>query len=309
MPQRYGQDVPAAVTRSLRPTVPLDLTRTLRPVRRGGGDPCMRLWADECWRATRTPDGPATLHLRRAGGEVLAEAWGQGATWVLDHVPGLLGLDDDDAAFEPGLPMLHDLARRHPGIRIGRTHAVAEALAPTVLEQKVTGGDAHRAWWALVRKLGEPAPGPVPLLVPPSPAALAATPTWAFHRANVERKRADTITRAMARACRLEETTAMAMPDAYRRLQAFPGIGPWTAAEVALVALGDPDAVSVGDFHLKHQVSFALAGEPRGTDERMVELLEPWRGHRARVLKLLAVSGIGAPRYGPRLAHRSIARL
>jgi 3-methyladenine DNA glycosylase/8-oxoguanine DNA glycosylase len=309
MAQRYGQEVPAAATRTLRPTRPLDLARTLRPVRRGGGDPCMRLWADECWRATRTPDGPATLHLRQIGGEVLGEAWGPGAGWTLDGVADLLGLHDDDAGFEPRIPFLSDLAHRFPGLRIGRTRAVAEALAPTIIEQKVTGSDAHRAWWWLVRRLGEAAPGPVPLLLPPAPATLAATPTWVFHRANIERRRAHTITRAMARAFRLEETTAMPMADAYRRLQAFPGIGPWSAAEVAVVALGDPDAVSVGDYHLKNQVSWALAGEERGTDERMVELLEPWRGHRARVLRLLGAGGIQAPRRGARMSNRSIVSL
>jgi len=299
-----------SATRVLRPDAELDLARTLGPMRRGGLDPCLRLWAGECWRATRTLDGPATLHLRQVAGEVRAEAWGPGASRVLDAVPALIGLDDDAAAFEPARPMLRDLARRFGGIRMGRTGAVAEAVAPTVLEQKVTSGDAHRSWWLLVRRLGERAPGPdAGLLVPPSPSALAATPSWVFHRLNVERRRADTLTRAMARAPRLEETTAMAIGDAYARLQAFPGIGPWTAAEVALVALGDPDAVSVGDFHLRHSVCWALAGEPRGTDERMLELLEPWRGHRARVIRLLAAGGLHAPRRGPRMSHMAIARL
>jgi 3-methyladenine DNA glycosylase/8-oxoguanine DNA glycosylase len=309
MAQRYGREVPVAAIRTLRPTRPLDLARTLRPVRRGGIDPCMRLWADECWRATRTPDGAATLHLRRIGGEIHAEAWGPGAGWALEAAPELLGLHDDDTGFEPGIPLLHDLARRFPGLRIGRTKAVAEALAPTIIEQKVTGSDARNAWTWLVRRLGEPAPGPLPLLLPPSPATLAATPSWVFHRANIERRRADTIVRTMARSRRLEETSAMPMADAYQRLQAFPGIGPWSAAEVAAVALGDPDAVSVGDYHLKNQVSWALAGEARGTDERMVELLEPWRGHRARVLRLLGAGGIHAPRRGARMPNRSIVRL
>ena len=101
----------------------------------------------------------------------------------------------------------------------------------------------------------------------------------------------------------------MAMPDAYARLQAFPGIGPWSAAEVAVVALGDTDAVSVGDYHLKNVVSWAHAGAARGTDERMIELLEPWRGQRARVLRLLAAGGFHAPRFGPRMPDRSIAAL
>jgi 3-methyladenine DNA glycosylase/8-oxoguanine DNA glycosylase len=267
----------------------------------------MRLWAGECWRASRTPDGPATTHLRQRGGEVVVEAWGPGAAWSLDHAPDLLGLGDSQAGFAPQTAMLHDLTRRFPGIRIGRTDAVAEALIPTVLEQKVTSTAARRSWAALVRLLGEAAPGPrADLQLPPTPAALASTPSWVFHRANVERRRADTITRAMSRACRLEATTTMSLPDAYERLTAFPGIGPWSAAEVAHIALGDADAVSVGDYHLKHQVSFALAGEARGTDERMLELLEPWRGHRARVLRLLAAGGAHAPRRGPRLEHRSI---
>lgn len=298
-----------AATRRLRTDGPYDFFRTLAPVRRGAGDPCMRLQPDECWRATRTPDGPATVHLVHRRGEVEARAWGQGAVWALEHAPGLLGLDDDDAGFEPRLPHLRDLARRFPGIRIGRTRAVAEALVPTVCEQKVTGPDARRAWHWLVRRLGEPAPGPVGLVVPPAPAALAVTPSWVFHRANLERKRAETITRSMARAVRLEETVAMPMADAYTRLLAFPGVGPWSAAEVAGVALGDPDAVSVGDYHLKNIVSWGLAGEARGTDHRMLELLEPWRGHRARVLRLLAAGGIRAPKYGPRTANRSIARI
>jgi 3-methyladenine DNA glycosylase/8-oxoguanine DNA glycosylase len=94
---------------------------------------------------------------------------------------------------------------------------------------------------------------------------------------------------------------------ARERLQAFPGVGPWTAAEVARIALGDADAVSVGDYHLPHLVGWALAGEARGTDERMLELLEPYRGQRGRVQLLLEASGLHAPRYGPRAEVGSIA--
>ena len=92
-------------------------------------------------------------------------------------------------------------------------------------------------------------------------------------------------------------------------LTRYPGVGPWTAAEVTFRALGDPDAVSIGDFHLPNLVAFVLAGEPRGTDARMLELLEPWRGHRARVIRLLEASGLAAPRYGPRLSPRGIEGL
>lgn len=270
----------------------------------------MRLWARGCWRASRTPDGPSTTYLAHDGRVVDAEAWGPGASWSLEHLPDLLGANDDTHdEFEPMPGLVRDL-RRGACVRIGRTLAVAEALVPTVLEQRVTGGGAWRSWRWLVHRLGEPAPGPIrELRLPPAPEVLATTPSWVFHRASVERTRAETIVGAMRRACRLEETTMMSYDDAHRRLQAFPGIGPWSSSEVALRALGDPDAVSVGDFHLKHLVSFALAGEPRGTDERMLELLEPYRGHRARAIRLLEQSGMGAPRYGPKVAVPAIASL
>jgi 3-methyladenine DNA glycosylase/8-oxoguanine DNA glycosylase len=288
----------------------LDLRRTLAPARRGPGDPTMVLGHTGCWRATNTPEGPATTSLRHVGSRLEVEAWGAGARWAVEHAPALAGLDDDPDGFDPSShPVVATLHRRLPGLRIGRTAAVCEALLPSVLEQKVTGLEARRSYRTLVRRLGRPAPGPAGLVLPPTPAVLAATPSWTFHRAGVERKRADTIVRAMARAVRLEEATSLPRDDARRRLQAFPGVGPWTAAEVAGVALGDCDAVSVGDHHLKNQVSWVLAGEARGSDDRMLELLEPWRGHRNRVVRLIVAAGLTAPRFGPRHAVRSIASI
>jgi 3-methyladenine DNA glycosylase/8-oxoguanine DNA glycosylase len=267
----------------------------------------MLLTDGECWRASRTPDGPSTLHLRVVAGRLEAEAWGPGAGWAVDAAPDLVGDADDDSGFRPTSEVLRAASRSLRGLRIGRTGAVAEALVPTILEQKVAGLEARRSWRALVRRLGEPAPGPAPhgLTVPPPPDRLAATPSWVFHRCGVERQRADTIRRAMARAGRVDEVAALPLDDAYRRLRALPGVGPWSAAEVGLVALGDADAVSVGDYHLPSQVSWALAGERTGTDERMLELLEPYRGHRGRVLRLLTFAAVGPPRRAPRTALRS----
>jgi 3-methyladenine DNA glycosylase/8-oxoguanine DNA glycosylase len=296
------------MTRRVRLRAPL--RSVLGRLQRGRADPCMRLWDRGCWRASRTPDGPATTSLTVVGGHVEAEAWGPGSAWSLEHVPDLLGEHDDTIDdFDPPPGLVRDLLRLHD-VRIGRSLAVGEALFPTILEQRVTGQGARRSYRVLVHRLGEPAPGPVAeLRLPPSPAALAATPTWTFHRAGVERQRSDTIKRVMRHANRVDEAATMPVADAHRRLQAFPGVGVWSANEVALVALGDPDAVSVGDFHTKHVVANALAGEPRATDERMLELLEPYRGHRARAVALIERAGIGAPRYGPRVETPSIANL
>ncbi len=287
----------------IRLSRPLDLARTLAGTRPA------RVAAPGIWRATRTPVGPGTEWLWLEGDVLRIEAWGPGADWLCQNAPALVGELDDDVGFAPAHPLLAELRRRHRGLRIPRTGAVLEAAVPSILEQKVIGLQARHAYRRLLLELGEPAPGPVPLRLPPTPAALAATPYWLFHRWGVERRRADIIANAARHASRLEEAVGMAPVDAQRRLTALPGMGPWTAAEIAVVALGDPDAVSVGDFHLPNLVSWALAGEPRGNDARMLELLEPYRGHRARAVQLLELAGIGVPRRGPRLALSRIAEI
>jgi 3-methyladenine DNA glycosylase/8-oxoguanine DNA glycosylase len=295
------------------PGRPLSIPLTLGPLCRGRGDPTVRIGRDLAWRATRTPEGPATLRVGWASPtRISARAWGPGRAWALATLPSLLGDDDDDAGFVPHHPVIAHLRHHHPGLRIGRSQAVMESLVPTIIEQKVTGREAWRSYAALVRSLGEPAPGPAGdggLLLPPPPAALASAPSWAYHRWGVERRRAETIRRAALASVRMEETVSMSLPDARARLSCLPGMGPWTAAEVAMVALGDADAVSVGDYHLPNQVAWALAGEPRGDDARMLELLEPYRGHRGRVLRLLGAGHVVAPRFGPRSPIRSIRSL
>jgi 3-methyladenine DNA glycosylase/8-oxoguanine DNA glycosylase len=290
--------------------VPLDLLGTLAVHRRGSGDPTMRLVGGHVIRATRTVDGPATVDLVVRGGELEAEAWGPGADRALAAVPALVGLEEDRSGFVPGHHRtIADLDRRHQGIRLGRTGAVLESLLPAVLEQKVTGTEAWRGLRGLIRRWGEPAPGPFGLWLPPRPAVVAAIPYHELHPSGIERRRADLLRCVAGHAARLEEIVSMPREDAYRRLRAIPGIGPWTAAEVMLRAVGDPDAVSVGDFHLPNLVAFALAGEIRGDDARMLELLEPWRGHRARVIRLLELGGPRPPAFGPRFAPRSIAAI
>lgn len=207
-------------------------------------------------------------------------------------------------------PRIDRLARRFHGVRLTRSEAVLDALIPAILEQKVTGTEARRAWQGLVRAYGEDAHGPAALVaglrVTPAPAVLAALPYYAYHPFGIEQRRAELILRVAAQAAWFEAIVALPLPGAHDRLLSVTGIGPWTAAEVAVRALADPDAVSVGDFHLPNLVAFALAGEPRGDDDRMLALLEPFRGRRALVMRALELSGVRAPRYGPRLSPRRI---
>jgi 3-methyladenine DNA glycosylase/8-oxoguanine DNA glycosylase len=284
--------------------VPIDLARTLGPIAHGRGDPTIRFGADGIWRATRTPDGPATLRLHAVDGGVEASAWGPGAANAVAGAADLVGANDDPGALVPKHRLIGELVRRFPGLRLPRTNRPFEALLPAICEQKVSGVEARAAFHGIIARQGEDAPGPARLRIPPAPKVLAALPYFAFHRFGLERRRADLIRTTAELATRIESASPA---EAHARLAAVPGIGPWTLAEVGRIAFGDPDAISVGDYHLPNLVAWALAREPRADDARMLELLEPYRGQRGRVQRLLEASGIAAPRYGPRLAPQRIA--
>lgn len=287
-----------------RPRLPVDVRRTLGPLRRGGLDACHRIDADgSLWRTTLTPIGPASYRIANLGPhEIACAAWGSGAEWVVAGLPDLLGGRDDLTGFDDSHPLLAQTHRRHPGLRIPRTGRVLEALVPAVLEQKVTGQQARSSWQWLVQRYGAPAPGPVPdgMRIPPSAETWRQIPSWDWHRAGVDPQRSRTVVAASRVAARLEEATAMSPAEADKRLGAVAGVGPWTVAEVAQRALGDADALSVGDYHLSQFVGWALIGRPVD-DDGMLDLLAPWRPHRYRVVRLLELSGASKPRFGPRL--------
>jgi len=278
-------------------------------LRRGAGDPTYGIdpATGTVWRATRTPDGPVTLRVRLAGGEIEAEAWGPGTDWALDGVPELLGAADSLEGFEPlpeHLPLAR-AARRFAAYRVPRTRAVFEAMAGAGIEQVVTGQEAFRAWRLLVRKYGEPAPGPgdeLGLVVPPSPHEWRLIPSWQWLQAGVEGRRSRVVITAATRASALERTLELTdSAEVERRLRSLPGVGVWTAAEVRQRAHGDADAFSFADYHVSRNVSYVLTGEELD-DDGCAEVIEPYRGHRFRVQRLLELAGLGHPRRGPRKA-------
>ena len=275
----------------------------------GPHDPQMRVAGREMVRAMRLPTGAATLHISVSRTQLAATAWGDGADQALDCLPGLVGEHDDPAALVPRHRVVADLSRRMAGLRMTRSGLVMEALVPAIISQKVTGLEARRGHRAMLTRFGGYAPGPFGLRLPPPPERLARLPYWAFHELGIERRRADTIRAAAAVADSLEALVCLTGDEARRRLQSLPGIGPWTAAETTRLAMGDPDAVSIGDYHVPRVVGWALAGERDADDQRMLELLEPYRGQRARVVLLLERSGRWPDRRGPRMAPRSIAAI
>ncbi|MDQ0377295.1 DNA-3-methyladenine glycosylase family protein [Amycolatopsis thermophila] len=290
-----------------RPPFPLDLDAVLRPHRRGKGDPCLR--ADESgttWLTGNTADGPGTLALRRfPDGEIEAAAWGPGAERLLDGVPALVGAEDDDSGFVSHHDQVAQVRRRMPGLRLGATGRVWDALVPAVLEQKVTGYEARRSWRELCRWFGEPAPGPAPegMRVPPTPKAIMSIPDWTWHRAGVDHSRRKALIFSAQVAHRLEKAASLRGAEGRAWLRKVPGIGVWTAAEVAQRAWGDPDAVSFGDFHIPAVVGYALLGTPLD-DEGMAEVLAPYAPQRQRAVRYLEAAGFSRPRFGPRFSPR-----
>jgi 3-methyladenine DNA glycosylase/8-oxoguanine DNA glycosylase len=297
----------------LRFRVPLDvdLLGSLRPLIASGQDPTIRVRRDLVVRASRTPCGPATLVVRRlAARSFEAEALGPGRDHALAGAPALVGADDDLEGFDPGLhPAVARAAHRRPGLRMVRSGRAEDVLVPTILAQRVTSREAARAWTLLVRRWGEPAPGPYDLRLPPTAEQLARTPYWAFHGLGVERSRAERIARACRRIGVLEQAMTLSHDAALARAMAVPGIGIWTASLVLRIAAGDADAVEVGDYGVKDHVAWNLAGEPRATDERMLELLAPFAGHRGRVVRLLLSAGQRPPSFGPRKRVIPVDRL
>ncbi|WP_460942643.1 DNA-3-methyladenine glycosylase family protein [Okibacterium endophyticum] len=294
---------PAVRTR-YTPRHPLDLSSTLSPLARGGDGPCFRRTPGGAWLTLRTPIGPATLHIEREAHAVEAAAWGAGAEWALERVPSLLGADDDWSDLDlSSSRLLTEVRRRNPGLRLARTGTVFELLVPSVLEQKVTCHEAWRSWRTLVRRHGEAAPGPAPegLVVAPSAEQWRDIPSWEWHEAGVGPQRSQTVVRVSRVADALERTAGVDAAEASARMTSLPGIGVWTAAEVTSRSHGDPDAVSVGDYHLASTVGAALTGSPVD-DDCMLELLEPWHGQRQRVIRLIWMSGVRRPRRGPRTA-------
>ena len=290
--------------RTLHTDRPVNLALTLSPLGRGRGDPTHQSDPDgSIWRASRLASGTVTFRIRQTSRfDVHAQAWGDGASEFLEGLEQFLCLDDDTSSFIPEHPKIVEAHRRFPDLRMVRTGQVFEALVPAILEQKVHGIAARRSWRQLVTKYGEPAPGPRRLTLPPPAEIWRKIPSWEYHRANVDPQRSRTIVAAARVAHHLEAAVTLDRAEAEKRLRMVPGIGVWTAAEVAQRALGDSDALSVGDFHLAAMVGWTLEGRPFDDDE-MVAYLESLRPHRYRAIRLLEVAGFAfKPKFGPRTA-------
>jgi 3-methyladenine DNA glycosylase/8-oxoguanine DNA glycosylase len=290
---------------------PFDIPLTFGATASGRRDPTTRVGTTDWWRATNTPAGPATIHVHvdRHAAEAGLEAWGDGRVWAIAHAPALLGFGDDGAPFEPADGLVRSLLHTCRGMRLAQLQHAHDFAVRTIIEQRVTTIEARRSWHGLVRRFGTPAPGPVELTVPPSCDVIARIPDWEWRKLGVEGRRSAAI-RAFARdGKRVERSTREGIAMLDRRLRSMRGIGIWTSATVTHYVLGDADAVPVGDWHLPSHVGFALAGERDADDARMLELLEPFRPHRARVWRMIVAATPAPERRAPRAEILGLLRI
>ncbi|MFE6358855.1 DNA-3-methyladenine glycosylase family protein [Streptomyces sp. NPDC057806] len=285
-----------------QPGFPVDARLTLSSLRRGPRDPTHRLEPDgTLWRTALTASGPVTYRIRQHRlDDLRIDAWGPGAAELADSVGRELGADDRPELFRTDHPVLLDAVRRLPGLRVPCTGRLFEALVPAVLEQRVVGLDAFASFARLVRRYGAPPPGPAPdgMRLPPPPETWRTVPSWEWRRAGVDLHRSATLVEAARHAARLERA-AGDPADAYTVMAKLPGVGVWTAAQVGHRALGDADALPLGDYHLATMTGLALLGRPLADDE-VEPFYAPFRPHRYRVVRLLELSPGTAPRRGPR---------
>jgi len=281
---------------------PYDFFETTRMLRTGGRDPTVRREPDGLWRTAHTPEGPATVRLtvRR---ELLAQAWGPGADRVMQDIPRWLGLHEEPWQL-PAHPATDRLLREYPGIRGTDTRDVFEALVGVVLQQLVTWNEAAMNWRRLCEQFGEPAPGPTDMLLSPTPLAIRSAGTDRLRSAGIGIRRARTLIEIARVAHALQKAADLPTAQATELLQKVRGIGPWSAAVALGMRFARPEPVPLGDYKMSHTLAWVLAGEPRATETRMLELLKPFEGNVFRVVRLVFAARIEAPRRGPRRPWR-----
>lgn len=269
--------------------VVVDLDLTLAPLRIGVDDPCWRRDGSTWWWATRTPDGPGSVSLRTVDDRVDAEAWGPGAAWLTGSLPRLVGASD------PGPPPtgpVHELDRRNPGFAVAGHGRVVFGAIDAICRQGVSTFEAGRAWALMVEAMGDDAPGPGGVRLPPSPRRLASCDPYDLHVLGLDQQRADAVRRVASHATRLEaDEPGGDLTAAFARLGDVAGVSGATVEHARAVAGADPDALPVLDGHTMALVRRTMGSTGPTEGSGWPERLERHRPHRGRLVRLLVLAG------------------
>jgi 3-methyladenine DNA glycosylase/8-oxoguanine DNA glycosylase len=272
---------------------PVHFSRTFAMQRLGPYDPTADLSFD-CFRKGFSYRGePAAVEICRVGDELHVCAYGSHTRELLDET--VCGLSQDDRYFDfvtedSGVLRLH---HSQPGLRLLRMPWLYDMTCSAILQQRIRTVDAMRDWRRIVQKYGSAAP--LGLRAFPAPEVMAQVPMFELESMGIDAKRARTLLQFARELRFIQIDGTMSFVRLRERLLRVPGVGPWTTESVLGYGAGDTDAAIPRDLHLPRLVCYALAGEFTGTDERMMELLEPFRGHRFRVIRLLYEAGLDVP--------------
>lgn len=266
----------------------IDPSLVLAPLAMMPSDPTMHLGPHEAIRATYTPEGPGVVRLAwgQQVGQITVEASGDGVDWLVEQAPRLVGAYDDVDGFAPSGQLVQRLWMRFKGDRVGATGTVWHDLAWTITQQRVHRADAARQWRALVHAYGAACDGHDNLYTPPDPERLARAAPWSLRTFGIDERRATALIAAARVAQRLHALTDQPYSGVERGLRTIPGVGPWTLGCLRAFTWGDPDTVIPGDSGIPSLIASTLTGARRADDATMLELLEPYRPHRYRVLRL-----------------------
>lgn len=303
------------MTRTVLEVDGIDLASTLAPLGVLPGDPTIRLGPGLFQRATQTPDGFASITVTwpaqptGSTSPVEVTTFGDGAAWLSARAARLIGLEDDITGFDPAEPPLRPLWRRHRGTRITATGTLWHDLACTIVQQRIHRRDAALQWRRFVVGLGTPAADGSDLITPPDPATVGRLSYHHLHRCGIERQRADYLINAAREVSRLHHLVDAPLDEALPHLRALKGVGPWTSACLSAFSWGFQDTLVVGDAGIPSMISWLLAKEPRGSDARMLDLLEPYRPHRYRVVQLAFAARSFPPKRRPPGARTDIRRI
>lgn len=290
-PCRHGRGGRAVTQSCAVPGIEVGLT--LGPIAMLPGDPTIQRGPMSFSRATITPEGPGVIHVTwgREAGHVDVQTERDGGAWLLARAPGFIGAADDASGFTPEDPVVRRLWSRFRGDRVGATGTVWHDLAWIITQQRIHRRDAAAQWRRLVQTFGEPCDEG--LLTPPDPDRLARTAPWSLRALGIDERRATALIAAARVAGRLHRLCDDDIDTAAAKLGSLPGVGTWTLACLRAFTWGDPDTVITGDSGIPSLIASTLVGEVRADDARMVELLEPYRPHRYRVLRLALAARTG----------------
>lgn len=276
-----------------------DLAKTLWLAGMGHRDPTLRLTDTTAQIAYHTPEGPVSVTASREHATAKVTAVGPGTEWIEPRLSCLFGLQDRPKEFQPG-GKLGELVRTTPGIHLPKLPVVFHRLVQIVLQQLVSWSDAVHGWRQIVDRFGTKSPCGE-LRLPPTAKQLSTLGYYDIVGCNVMPKQARLILHLAREAKRIERLAERDVAALETYLLSIRGIGPWTVQHLLGSSLGFADAVLTGDFGLPHSVAYFLVGKERSDDEEMLRLLEPYAGHRFRVINHLWQSGLYAPRRGPRM--------